>query len=471
MPFLLLAAGMLAVLGGVLWLRLHPFVALILAAFLIAVSTPESLREAYAAGQLAAGKMSGAEAAKFPGIPAPKRVAEEFGGACAGIGILIAMAAIIGRCLLRSGAASRVADAMLAAAGPKRAPLGFAGSGFFLGIPVFFDTVFYLLMPLGRALYARLRGGYLLIVLSIVAGATMAHSLVPPTPGPLFVAEELGVGIGQMMLGGTAVGIIAVTAGLLYAHRLSRRHDLAPLPEPGESAEADADPAWRPPLWLAALPVVLPVALLAAGGIAAALAKGDPALKEAAWFPALAFLADKNVALTLAALAALALLVKAVPDRDRVRAEIGGALGSGASILLITAAGAAFGGVLRHTGIALALRDALPGAGVAALPIVFLLTALVRTAQGSATVAMITAAPVAKAFLDAGDLGFHPVYLALAIGCGSKPFPWMNDSGFWVITRMAGLREADTLRFVSVTMSLMGVAGFLAVLAGALLFG
>ena len=97
----------------------------------------------------------------------------------------------------------------------------------------------------------------------------------------------------------------------------------------------------------------------------------------------------------------------------------------------------------------------------------FLITALVRTAQGSATVAMITAAPVAAAFAGAPELGFHPVYLALAVGCGSKPIPWMNDSGFWVITKMTGLKEAQTLRTVTPMMSLMGLFGLVVVMLAA----
>ncbi len=144
------------------------------------------------------------------------------------------------------------------------------------------------------------------------------------------------------------------------------------------------------------------------------------------------------------------------------------AIGSGATIILITAAGAAFGGVLRQTGIAGAIAE-IGGAqaGWTTLLIAFLVTMLVRTAQGSATVAMITAAPIANAFLDAGDLGFHPVYLALAIGCGSKPIPWMNDSGFWVITRMTGMKESETLKIVTPMMSLMGVVGLVVTLIAA----
>ncbi|HRJ11111.1 MAG TPA: hypothetical protein PLP58_21195, partial [Prosthecobacter sp.] len=130
-----------------------------------------------------------------------------------------------------------------------------------------------------------------------------------------------------------------------------------------------------------------------------------------------------------------------------------------------------FGSALRQTGVAELIQQ-MGGTAARhwALPICFLVTALVRTAQGSATVAMITAAPIAKAFLDSGDLGFHPVYLALAVGCGSKPVPWFNDSGFWIITRMTGLHEGQTLRIVTPMMSLMGLAGLPVVMLGAWLW-
>jgi len=116
--------------------------------------------------------------------------------------------------------------------------------------------------------------------------------------------------------------------------------------------------------------------------------------------------------------------------------------------------------VLQQTGIAGQLAARFQSAHSLALPLVFIVTMLVLTAQGSATVAMITAAPIAKALL-AGGTPIHPVYFALAIGCGSKPFSWMNDAGFWIITRVSGLREARTLCTVSPMMAIQGVAGLL----------
>jgi len=463
-PVALLLIGMAVVLGGVLWLRLHAFLALILAALAISALTPKAALQEFANSQAAEGKLTDKQAGKFASQNAAERVAVEFGDGCHKVGILIAMAAIIGKCLLDSGAAQRIVLSILAVCGVARAQLAFLFSGFLLAIPVFFDTVFYLLIPIGKAMRRKTGKNYLLYILTIVAGGTMAHSLVPPTPGPLFVAGELGVDLGTMMLAGLAVGLFTITFGYAYATWANRRW-VIPLRGEGEGEDAvlAEEEIRMPPLLLSFLPILLPLVLIGLATYRKTLAQAP------AWLDALAYLGDKNLALTLSA--GVALLVLAMMkrgERDALAGATRSAIGSGATIILITAAGAAFGGVLRHTGIADTIAE-LGGAqaGLATLPIAFLVTALVRTAQGSATVAMITAAPIAKAFLDAGELGFHPVYLALAIGCGSKPIPWMNDSGFWVITRMTGMHESETLKIVTPMMSLMGVVGLLVTLLGA----
>ncbi|MBW3600304.1 MAG: GntP family permease, partial [Planctomycetes bacterium] len=154
------------------------------------------------------------------------RVAEDFGDTCAKIAILIAMASIIGKCLLDSGAADRIVRSALRVVGERGAPGAFVGSGFVLAIPVFFDTVFYLMIPLGKAKRMRTGKSYLFYVLAICAGGTMAHSLVPPTPGPLFMAGELGVDLGLMIIGGCIAGIFASFSGYLYARWANRTWDI-----------------------------------------------------------------------------------------------------------------------------------------------------------------------------------------------------------------------------------------------------
>jgi len=394
------------------------------------------------------------------------RVAVGFGKTATSVGIIIALAAIIGECLLKGGAADRIVWSIRRLMGDERTPQGFVISGFVLGIPVFFDTVFYLLMPIARGLYRRTGKHWVLYVLSIVAGATMAHSLVPPTPGPLMVASELGVSIGVMMIGGIVVGGIAAMAGFFYACWADRRWNI-PLRESDDTGTiaAEPDPAHLPPLWLSVLPIILPV-LLIAGAAAVDLFPSGSTLPF--WAEALLFWGDKNIALTLSALIALAMLTWTLrASLKKVTEASGNALSSAGVIILITSAGGAFGAVLQQTGISMELTQMIPAAKHALLPLAFLLTATIRIAQGSATVAMITAVGIVAPLALSSDLGYNALYLALAIGCGSKPIPWMNDSGFWIIGRMSGFTEMQTLKTASAMMSIMGVVGLIVTMIGA----
>ncbi len=458
-PLVLLACGMLVVLGGILWLRLHAFLALVLGAFTVALLTPETTLQKYAEARLAKGDMAAKAAAKFPDKPAAARVAEEFGRTCANLGILIAMATIIGEGMMLSGAAEAIAAAMLRWLGATRAHWAFFASSYLLCIPVMHDTVMYLLAPLFKAVARRTGRDYLLLVMCTVAGGTITHSLVPPTPGPLFVAGDLGVPLGLMIGMGSLIGLGAALTGVVFAHWSNRRHTLE---VPIEDVPAPSPDRKLPPLWLALVPVLLPIALIAldASFTVAPHEKGG-------WLEWLIrTIGDKDMALTLGAFAALAPLIGQAGAGAKA---VKNAVSEGAVILLIIAAGGAFGGVLQQTGIAAEVAAHFQGAHSIALPMVFLVTALVRTAQGSATVAMITAAPIAKALL-AGGAPIHPVYFAIAIGCGSKPFPWMNDAGFWIITRLSGLREEQTLRTVSPMMSIQGVAGLVLTMLAAWLW-
>ena len=396
------------------------------------------------------------------------RIATGFGDTCGKIGILIAMAAIIGKCLLASGAAERIVLSMRQAFGDKRTPLALSARGFVVGIPVFFDTVFYLLMPLARAMWLKTRSNYLLYVLAIVVGASMAHSLVPPTPGPLFVAGELEVNLGLMIIAGCVVGVVAVTAGYLYAVWANRTWEIPLRDDAATAIPEEVAERRRPSLIWALVPIVLPVILLSANTLMGMV--GDPSGWLAAVAPYVKFLGDKNIALAVSALIALIILVKYPDPSTSIAHGVQDALLSAGNIVLITAGGGAFGHVLRQTGIAPAIADRFPLAdgGLSMLLMAFGITAIVRVAQGSATVAMITAVGIVAPLVASVELAYNPVYVALAIGCGSKPMPWMNDSGFWVVTRMSGMTEGEALRTVSVALTVMGVVGMIATLLGAI---
>ena len=401
------------------------------------------------------------------------RVTSGFGTTAGKIGILIAMASIIGKCLLDSGAADRIVRTALAKFGEKFAPLSFVFSGFLLGVPVFFDTVFYLMIPLGKAMQLRTGRNYLLFVLTIVAGATMAHSLVPPTPGPLVVAEELGVDIGMMILAGCCVGFFTAGFGYLYASMFANKIWTLPLRETSDFSLKDLEAlstreeSELPPFWLSILPIVLPVVLIAGYSVIKAMEiEMSPTVGKIA-----ATLGDKNIALIISALIAMFTLIRSRGlSRKELADAVGASLASGGIIILITSAGGAFGKTLQATGVATLIQDLSFTSPAMIITMAWLITAAIRTAQGSATVAMMTAIGILGGLAQSGTLPFHPVYLALAIGCGSKPIAWMNDSGFWVITRMSGMTEGEGLKYITPMTTLMGVVGLIVTIAGAILF-
>ena len=497
-PLIILLIGMAVVIGGVLWLRLHAFVALIVGALVVGVlATPGAIEQSVmndtriekdirkqATNRLGQDdsnltnlvqELHKTKAKHTAAQSVISRVTGAFGKACGSLGILIAMAAIIGKCLLESGSAERIIRSALGLLGEKRAPLAFTGSGFLLGTPVFFDTVFYLMIPLGKALAMRFRENYGLYIMTIVAGATMAHSLVPPTPGPLFVADQLDVDLGLMIIMGLVVGSVACATGYVYAKFVNRHKKWhVPLRDSADSPLAkleeivQRDDKSLPPLGLALLPVLLPIVLIAGNTILEELV-AEPPVGLATF---LSVVGDRNIALIISAIIALGLLaLQKRGDKQALFDSVQSALASGGVVILITAAGASFGTMLQQTNIAASIRELAEQyeiTGLMVLPMVFLVTAVVRTAQGSATVSMITSVGIFAGM--AATLPFHPVYLAMAIGCGSKPFPWMNDSGFWVINRMSGMTIGETIRSVSFLMTAMAIDGLIAVMLLAWLF-
>ncbi|WP_196784228.1 GntP family permease [Crateriforma conspicua] len=464
----LVAIAVVAVLSAILVFRLHAFLTLLLAGWLVGLLTLPAALQDYAATEVAKGKMTAQQADSFVKSSAADRLVHAFGETAGKVGVLIALAGVIGSLLMASGAASVIVDAMLRLTGPKRAPEALAASSFVLGVPVFFDTVFYLMVPLAQSLRRKVGKDYVLFLLAILAGGSIAHSLVPPTPGPLQVAEIIGVDVGTMLLAGLGIGSVTSVISLAAARTINRFVEI-PLPEaatPDETQDHDAKQALgetasgdRPSLMLSLLPIVVPVVLIATGSTVAYLAQSSSS-PTGGWVKAVDNLCDKNVALAIGC--ALSFLLMRYCDPKEKNKLVATSLAAAGSIILITAAGGAFGAMLRQAGIAGAVAGLAEGVpGLMILPLAFIVTVAIRTLQGSATVAMITAAGVMQGFAADGTLPFHPVYLAMAIGAGSKPVSWMTDSAFWVITRMSGMTEAQGLKVISPMSTAMGLAALL----------
>ncbi len=508
-PLLILLIGVSVVVVMVLVLRTNAFLALICAAFAVSL--------------LAEGDWA------LKG----ERVALALGDAVGKIGIVIAMAAIIGVCMMRSGAAEKIVIAFCRVLGEKRFPLALCGSGFVLSIPVFYDTVFFLLIPLARSFYRRARKNYMLCLMAICAGAMITHTMVPPTPGPLAIASNLGIEVGQMMLIGLMVGILIFPVGIGASHLIEWYMPNPKIHLPAGEAEHDPDNLTAeeeqrlaerekelPTLGWAMLPVLLPIVLIAIGSYVTMAYKTDVPLADQAgglnaidginaeitkdkrlevtvestqfktiiqpenmvnpkavepppvpaWANVLKAVGGKEVAMMLAA--ALAMFVyyrQKISTAVEMRKDIEAALLDAGLIILITAAGGAFGAMLQKAGIGGAIETMFQSesgvSGLSVLVAAFCVASVLKLSLGSSTTAMLTASSILGAMgLTTETLGFNLAYLGLTISCGSLVTSWMNDSGFWLTSRMAGLSETDTLKSVTVLHAIVGCGGFVIIL-------
>jgi gluconate:H+ symporter, GntP family len=438
-PLIILSIGIATIIVLIAVFRMNAFVALITSAILVSLLAPGPLAE----------KIS--------------RVALAFGKTAGGIGIVIALAVIIGKCMMDSGAADRIVRAFLSLLGEKRSSTALMASGFVLSIPVFFDTVFYLLVPLAKSLHRRTGKRYLGYPLAIVAGGVITHALVPPTPGPLMMASELGIDIGVMILVGSCMGIPAAVIGLLAASWIDRHVTVSA--QDADDSEKDLTPiddARLPGLGLSLAPILLPVVLVATHTIVDALAKAFP---DVTWLTGAieytAVIGNVNLAMLISAAIAMGTLkFQRLLSNHELGQVVETSLMSGGMIVLITAAGGAFGAMLKAAEINKPIEAMLPSGsgGLVLLGLGAIIAVVMKTAQGSSTVSMMTSSSMIAGMIPAGSsLGFHPVYLATAIGGGAMIGSWMNDSGFWIFVKIMGLSETEGLKTWTVMLAILGV--------------
>jgi gluconate:H+ symporter, GntP family len=441
-PLLILLLSMALVVLLIIWGRVHAFLALVAGAFLVGLLSP-----------------------RIPATEAATALATEFGTIAGRIGLVIAFAAVIGEALLKSGAAMAVVQRFADLVGPQRAHYSMWGTGYILSVPVFFDTVFYLLVPLARAMHARTGHRYMVYVMAVCAGGAATHVYVPPTPGPLAAAAALQVDLGLTILVGLSVAIPASLVGLAYAVWLERRWQpaglpLAGLPKAATGAVATGPEEVLPPFALAILPIALPVVLIGTRTVSGVVAPGTPLAAWASLF------GDPTLALFLSTIIALWIWMRyrSLALRDLTTGS-DAALASAGVIVLITGAGGAYGSLLTRAGAGETLAALAGDVGLPVLWLAFLLASLIKTAQGSSTVAIITSAGVMQGVYAGGAAGLpHPVYTALACSAGSLVISWMNDSGFWVVSRMGGFTERETFVIWTAVAAIVGIVGFLLLL-------
>jgi GntP family gluconate:H+ symporter len=455
-PFAVLAICLAAIVLLVSVVRLHAFFALICAALLAGVLS-QKLPGEY--GTLPATPLK--EHSHW--VQAAELTTEGFGNIAAKIGIVIALASVIGTCLVESGAADKVVRRFLAAFGERRAGAALVASSYVLSIPIFFETFFMLLLPMARALRVRTGKDYMLFVLAICCGGTVTHSLVAPHPGPLAMAEALHLDLGHTILIGVLAGIIPASVGWVVARWAARRLD-APMRETGGVSLADLEEMVArsedqlPSLAWSLTPVLLPILLIGGASFAGVLG-GREAFPAA--FAALEFIGNRNIALVIGAALAVILLMR---QRDwsmaRVTEVIGPPFATAGVIILIASAGGAFGYMLKNAGVGEAIKALAAGRAVNLVLLAWSVSAVIRIAQGSATVAMITTSSMIYPMIsEPGAIPYHPIYIYLAIGFGSKMLSWMNDSGFWTVSKLSGFTEKETLQSWTLVVSAISTTG------------
>ncbi|MCC2322602.1 GntP family permease [Cellulomonas xiejunii] len=436
-PLLGIAAAAIALLLFlIIRLRLHAFLALILVSLVTAFAT---------------------------GVPAGSVVdviTSGFGTTLGSVALLVGLGAMLGRMVETSGGAAVMAETLVQRFGEKRAPLALGIASLIFGFPIFFDAGLVVMLPIVFAVARRLGGSVLTFGLPTAGAFSVMHVFVPPHPGPVAASELLGADPGMVILLGLVVALPTwYVSSYLYGLWAGRRWQL-PVPEllGTQEEEPDNPPSLGTVLSVLLLPLIL---IFVNTGLdtlrSAGIVDGD-----AAWVQVARAIGSTPVALLIAVLvAAWVMGTRRGRDKTTVERLLESALGPVCSVILITGAGGMFGAVLRASGIGAALEDALGDIGLPVIVAGFLISTVLRIAQGSATVALITTAGLIQPAVASGD--FTAVQLAaivLAVAAGSVMASHVNDSGFWLVGRFFGMDVRTTLRTWTVMETIIGTMGF-----------
>ncbi len=479
-PFVVLLISVGAVIAGISVFRLHPFLALIFAALLAGILAQQLPADPKAPEK---GQM----------VRAVELTAEGFGKTAGGIAIVIGMATIIGMCLMESGAADKVVRRFLAVCGSKPPGVSFAIvlSTYILSIPIFFDSMFMLMAPIAVAMALRTGRDFTLYVLAICGGGVITHALTIPHPGPIYMAENLGIDVGLSIWVGIAAGALPMLAGWGASMWLSKKVPITPretasLPLADARAMMDRPESGLPSLMASLAPIIVPIMLISIASVfevikqtdtkavaaAAQIAGAAPSSWATSTIAAVGgketfmhvktwvdFIGNKNVALIIGAFMSLMLLKRQKKlNLAQISNMTGPPLETAGVIILITSAGGAFGYMLSQSGVGDSLATWAKGQNTFNLVLLgYLVSVVFRIAQGSATVAMQTTSAMFIALLP--NLPCHPLYLFLAIGFGATGYSWMNDSGFWVVSRLTGFTERETLKTWTVLLTIISIVG------------
>lgn len=389
----------------------------------------------------------------------------KLGGSISNIAVVIGLAVVSGQLMDESGAAEKIARSILKLTGNDKAPLAMVGTGYVLSIPLFSDTCYYLMIPIARALSLSGGGSFVAMVVAMGCGALATHCFVPPTPGPLAMAETLGVDLGLTMLVGMVIAAFsALAGGWLWGQFISKRIEIPR--ERYALGEADRGAERKlPGLGISLLPIIIPVVLVAGNTLTNAFLPGTAAARFFGTF------GQAVVALAISVLVSYIMLgLKAGKSAGELFEMTERAIAIGAVCILITGAGGAFGGVLVECGIGSSITGLFSSTGISPIIFAYFMAVIFKTSQGSSATAMITVSAMLAPIITEMGLTVNPVYILTAIAAGSMTFSWMNDSGFWVIAKLCNMTEKESMKTVSMGSAIMSVVGLMMTLILSFIF-
>ena len=441
---LIFAAAIILMVVAIARWKVHPFLAILGTALLLAV-------------------LLGIPFADIPDV-----IGKGFGGVSSGIALVIIFGTLIGSVLERTGGAVVLARAVERVVGKRHPRLAMMLIGWIVSIPVFCDSGFVLVSPIGKSLAKRSGNSPVPLMLALAAGLFASHVFIPPTPGPVAAAGMVGLENNLLLVIalGSVISLLSLIPAYFFAGSAGKR--IEPAETPNEALTTEDE---RPcNATLAFLPIVLPIVLMALGSVAA-LTQLPSGITTA-----LTFLGKPAIALMIALLSCLPLLMKRKMT-GQFYDITQSSLKTAGPIIFITAAGGVLGAVVVASGFVDIIKES--GEALKALGVVFpfLIAAILKSAQGSSTVAITTTASMMGMFNDSGSmmnaLGFTtPLAAALvvmAIGAGAMTVSHANDSYFWVVTGFGGIKARDGYRTMTLMTLMMGLTAIALITLASLL--
>lgn len=382
------------------------------------------------------------------------------GGTLGFVAVVVGLGAIMGQILESSGGIQRIADSLIGYFGPEKTQWSLGVTGFIVAIPVFFDVAFIILAPLLYGLANRSGRSLLYYAIPLLAGLAITHSFIPPTPGPIAVAELINADLGWVILFGALTGIPAmIIAGPWFGRYIANKIFIA-VPEAHAEQTSEANLAAPSFAWIASI-ILLPLLLIMLATTAPfVLGEGGSLLN------AIRFVGHPFVALTIATVLALIIARQKCDLSGESLLKIANkGLEPAGVVILITGAGGAFKQVLIDSGVGQMLASVFVEAQFSVFILAFLIAAITRIAQGSATVAMITGAGLMAPILELQPLSAPSLgLLVIAISSGATILSHVNDSGFWLVSRYLGMSETNTLKTWTVMTTVISIVGLVSCL-------